>query len=370
MRRRHVISALAAAAAVLCVTTAAVGATSPRTPASIAGRAAAHGPSPVEFQAWLYPAPRGDPECAAAADVTHRGLAAGTVKVEYLDFDSRGQVVVNGAGSPSNACNGYSPANAAYLRARTANQYITVTVPSHAAERTLTSNPAKVAAGVRALTSFAVRVGFSGIDVDFENFWVWSGVDARNYYTFISALAHGLHAHGLTLQVDGPGDLSTPFNFGRVLAAGADQVVMMDYDYQDPSPVASTCPPITPLSWLRTMVRGALREIPASRRSRLVVGLPSYGYVASDRCQRIEGSVFFDTMRSEPGFASSAAEIARRRDGSSGEIRWHADGRFFDYVDQVALDRKLAVVVSLGVTKVSVWDLGGDNPWFAPSVTH
>ena len=36
---------------------------------------------------------------------------------------------------------------------------------------------------------------------------------------------------------------------------------------------------------------------------------------------------------------------------------------FHDYVDATALDGKLQVVESMGITDVSVWSLGGE-PWF------
>jgi hypothetical protein len=73
----------------------------------------------------------------------------------------------------------------------------------------------------------------------------------------------------------------------------------------------------------------------------------------------------FDQMKRESGFSSRPSVIAGRRDPGSGEIRWHSHGKFFDYVDQKAMDAKLAVVEKIGIHNVSVWVLGGDNPWFS-----
>ena len=69
-------------------------------------------------------------------------------------------------------------------------------------------------------------------------------------------------------------------------------------------------------------------------------------------------------MRKSPGFSTNPSVIASRRDASSGEIRWVSGGVLYDYVDSTSLTAKLKVLTDLGVTKVSVWSLGGGNPWF------
>jgi hypothetical protein len=100
--------------------------------------------------------------------------------------------------------------------------------------------------------------------------------------------------------------------------------------------------------------------------SRLVIALPSYGISAPDPCDlgAITGNIQFSAMKHSPGFSTDPATVAARRDPSSGEIRWVSGGTLYDYVDSTALNAKLAVLTSLGVSKVSVWSLGGRNPWF------
>jgi glycosyl hydrolase family 18 (putative chitinase) len=317
------------------------------------------------LQEWLYPGPAGTPTCSAAREFTDGRVRSGVLKPEYMDVDNAGTLELDRASQPGNACNGYSARNAALVRKWSSRQYMTVSLATLRQEEALTAHPAKVAAAVRRLASFVKSIRFTGVDVDFENYWSWTGRDAARYYAFLTKLATGLHAAGLRLQVDGPADLDTPFNYGRVLAAGADQVVIMAYDDEFGWPARATCVAITPLRWLRSVVTGALDQLRPAQRGRLVVGLPSYGYVAADRCQDITSNVSFAQMRREPGFSSAASVIARRRDAGSDEIRWRAHGKFFDYVDQHALDAKLAVVRSLGVRDVSVWVLGGGNPWFS-----
>ena len=323
-------------------------------------------PAPrMVFQEWLYPGPAGTPTCLAAREFSDGRVLHGVLKPEYMDVDNSGRLVMDLASHPGAACNGYSPRNAAEVRKWSARQFMTVSLATLHQEEALTSHPARVTAAVRRLTRFVKSVGFTGVDIDFENYWSWTGPDAARYYAFLARLARGLHAAGLRLQVDGPADLDTPFNYGRVLATGADQVVIMAYDDEFGWPPSSTCKAITPLRWLRSAVTGALHQIPAAERNRLVVGLPSYGYVASQRCQDITSNISFDQMKREPGFSSNPSVIAARRGSGSQEIRWSWHGKFFDYVDQQAMDAKLAVVRSLGIRNVSVWVLGGDNPWFS-----
>jgi spore germination protein YaaH len=101
-------------------------------------------------------------------------------------------------------------------------------------------------------------------------------------------------------------------------------------------------------------------------RTQMVIGLPSYGYSAPAACDtdEITGNIPNVTMQTMPGYSSKPATVAARRDPGSGEIRWVSGGTLYDYVDSTAMDAKLSLLERLGVTKVSVWSLGG-NPWFS-----
>lgn len=337
--------------------------------AAAAGAASVAGARPrahrITFQEWLYPGPPGSPTCLAPREFADGRVRHGVLKPEYMDVSNSGRLFMRPASRRSAACNGYSPRNAAEVRKWSRRQFMTISLDTLEQEEALTSSPAKVAAAVARLTSFVKSIHFNGVDVDFENYWSWKGPDASRYYAFLRKLARGLHAARLQLQVDGPADFNTPFNYGRVLATGADQVILMAYDDEFGWPPSTTCTAITPLSWLRSVITSARGQIPRAQRNRLVVGLPSYGYVASDRCQNITSNMSFDQMKREPGFSSRPSVIAARRDPGSEEIRWRWHGRFFDYTDQKAMDAKLAVVEKLGIRNVSVWVLGGDNPWFS-----
>ncbi|MFD3996007.1 ricin-type beta-trefoil lectin domain protein [Streptomyces sp. NPDC058548] len=365
-RRRVLVGGTAVAVVAASAFALSARATETAPPPAPAAPPAAATPATVGVQAWLWPGPKGSTTCSAPAEYADGRLKHGVLKPEYFTIDTTGRPVLLDASDPDYACNGYSPANAAHVKAHSSRQFVTVSLAQLVSERRLTGDPAKRAAAVKRLADFTEQVDFNGVDVDFENYWAWSAQDAANFYTFIGDLAKGLHARGLKLQVEGPPDITTRFDYGKALAVGADEVVMMAYDLQYQSPVGDTCLPFAPYDWTTHLLKGALAQIPADRRHRFVAGLPSEAYTASDRCQTIKGNQTIADMREAPGFSTDPKVVESRRDPNSGEVRWRAGGKFYDYVDQRGLDAKLKLARDLGAVNVSVWALGGDNAWFSP----
>jgi spore germination protein YaaH len=361
-RRRAIpVSVRTATAAALAATLAAC------VPAADATAPAAHPaahPVPA-LQAWIYPGSTGEPTCGAVGEYRDGRLKNGVLKPEYWDVDSDGTLALQTTADVP--CNGYSAANAADVKAHSAQQYTTVSAMDRATVAALVDNPARRSAAVGQLTSLVKRIGFTGVDIDFEDFWNWSAADESGYETFLAELARSLHSAGLKLQVDGPAELQdgdSPFNFAKVVKAGVDQLVIMDYGRQFNTEGATHCWAIAPDSWVRDVVRYAQSQVPD--KDELVIGLPSYGYIAPDPCDtgKVQDSVPMSTMSKQPGYSTDPATVRARRDSGSGEVRWSDHGMFYDYTDQAGMDAKLALLESLGVTHVSVWVLGG-NPWFS-----
>jgi hypothetical protein len=360
----------------LAVTTAAIASlaaglgTASATTAHQVRRAVSDAATIVQVQEWLYPGRAGSVTCSAPAEYADGRVQNGVLKAEYIDIDSSGNPYTLSASNAAYACNGYSAANAADVKAHSAQQYVTVSLADLPSEEALTGSPAKRAAAISTITDFVKSIGFTGADVDFENYWSWVGNDQANYYSFLTELATGLHANGLKLQVEGPPDTTTGFNYGTVLADGVDQVVMMAYDDEYQSPVGSTCLAFSPYAWMQDLLTSALAQIPAARQYQFVAGLPSEAYTATAKCQTIVGNQTVSDMATAPGYSTDPAVIASRRDPGSGEIRWSSGGAFYDYVDQTALDSKLQLARKLGITNISVWALGGGNAWFSANALN
>ena len=320
--------------------------------------AVARTPRPKTLEAWIYPSPSGQPACDTSSELAT--LAADPIailKPEYLYVSNGGQVVEETAtgGLP---CNGFSAANLAKVRAAAKRVYVTVSA-STPAVGALLDDPSRLRTGRQAIEHFVSANHLDGVDLDFEpNRWsapVW-----QSFMTFVSSIATSFRPSGRTVEVDLDAFTMTPWDAERyadVAAAGAHLVVMA---YDDEYNVA--CAPITPYHWLKAVTSYARSQVPLSS---LTIGIPAYGYLTATCSQiaDITDNVAYVTMEKEPGFPTTAAAVDALRDPSSGEIRWTSGKTRYDYVDATALNDKLEVVETMGVTDVSVWSLGG-QPWF------
>ena len=137
-------------------------------------------------------------------------------------------------------------------------------------------SPVLMAAQVAAIVALVQRDQYAGIDVDYENL---HAADRQAFSTFVTRLAHALHAQGKVLSVAvfaKTSDAGTdPRNVAQDYAAigrAADQVRLMGYDYH----WASSAPgPVAPIGWVRAVLRYARTQIPASK---IILGVPLYGY--------------------------------------------------------------------------------------------
>ena len=137
-------------------------------------------------------------------------------------------------------------------------------------------DPARRARHVAELVDLAHTHGYSGIDIDYENFR--SG-DRTTFTSFITELATALHSVGKTLSVDvfakasdrGYDQRNVAQDY-RALGQVADTVRVMAYDWHwstsEPGPIA-------PITWVRDVLRYAMTQIP---RRKIILGVPAYGY--------------------------------------------------------------------------------------------
>jgi spore germination protein YaaH len=263
---------------------------------------------------------------------------------------------------PDSTC---TAAFVADVKAHSAEQFATVSGMTTADVSAVVNSASKRSAAVSKLVSKINATGFTGVDVDFEDYWSWDATTLTNYKKFLTQLATALHASGRRLEVDAPAMVEDAdfYDLAGVAATGVDEIEIMAYDEEYDSTPGQKCLAITPYSWLTSVTKYAQSKVP--NPAQLVIGLPSYGYTAPAACDtsQITGNIANVTMQTMPGYSTDPATIAARRDAGSGEIRWTSGGTLYDYVDSTAMDRKLAVLKGLGVAKVSVWCLGG-NPWF------
>lgn len=328
-------------------------------PLTLLVRASAAGatPLPSTLEAWIYPGSLGGPTCDTPSELAALETdPIAILKPEYLDVSGSGKVLTETASELP--CNGFSQANLALVRAAAQRVFVTVSA-GNTGVRALLSKTTRLTSAEQAIKTFVSSNSLNGVDLDFEPDR-WSSTLWARYMSLVSDLAGSLAPSGGGVEVDLDPFTTTPYDAERyadLVAAGA-HLVVMAYDHEYDSP----CAAISPYGWLEQVVDYALSQVPSAD---LTIGIPSYGYFTTtcSKVSHVTSNVAYVTMEDEPGFSTNPAVVAARRDPGSGEIRWSAGGTFYDYVDATALNAKLQVVESLGITDVSVWSLGGE-PWF------
>ena len=235
------------------------------------------------------------------------------------------------------------------------------------------------------IVSFAREINADGIDIDYEQFafadnpTTWPTTSPA-WVTFIAELAEALHADGRTLTVSVPPiyDVTTTGEIGYwvydhgAIAEHVDAIRLMAYDFS-----TSSAGPVAPLDWTRDVVEGALKAVPVEHHSKLVLGIPAYGYnwvvgidgtcpadapgrtgVTSasidDLIARRGGTPAYDALSGEWTFtyelelSDAAASCVQRR-----EVRW---------IDAEGVRDRVHIARRAGFGGVSLWALGYDDP--------
>ena len=223
---------------------------------------------------------------------------------------------------------------------------------------------------VAAIVALVQRQQYAGIDIDYEDL---RASDRGAFTAFITQLADALHARGKVLSVD---LFAKPDNRGydqrniaqdyKAIGQVADQVRLMGYDYH----WASSGPgPVAPIGWIRTVLRYAKTQIPASK---IILGVPLYGYDWVD------------------GHATPVSWLQAFRLSRQYEVQVHFDAAsqspWFDYIDSSgrrhvvwfengpSTKLKFEAAESAGIGGVFVWMYGLEDTsiWTAlrQSVPH
>lgn len=306
-------------------------------------------------QAWIYP---GSPACNARNEFKD-GRKIHTLKPEYYTVTSSGDLQF--LTESSSGCNGYSASNAAEIKQYSTEQFVTVS----GGGKPLVTSATKRSAAVTTLVNFAVSSGFTGVELDFEGYGKWDATEYSGYVSFVTALGNGLRARGKKLMIDGPPIFSSQsqawykWKYEDFENLPIDYLLVMAYDYQ----YDYTCgQAIAPNDWVRNIVSWTKSKV--SNIDRIVIGIPSYGY---------SGTVdqWDVNVKTKALITSMSRFSAAVRQSSSYEMSFTNGQTVTFYQDTAGMNSKRALIESLGIKRVSVWHLGG-NDWFTgtePSFT-
>ncbi len=234
------------------------------------------------------------------------------------------------------------------------------------------SNPATRMALVRALVRIAAHPGYAGLDVDFESFaydpsHATTSEDrlATLYSRFIAETCRALHAIGRTCQVAvmartssartyAHGDIPTWLYDYRALAAVADRIQLMAYDYHSPGGSAG---PVAPLPWVKRVIAYAVTQ---GDPRHFELGVPAYGYDWSGRTSATavyagQVTALVDQVRARPQWNALAGEETFSYE--SHHLRhtvWVLNAR--------ADAERASLAARAGLSGVAVWAAGYEQP--------
>ncbi len=301
--------------------------------------------------AWMYP---GRPACVSSDEYSD-GRIINFLKPEYFTVTSAGQVKLLDVAYAG--CNGFSPENVASVQANSDYSFVTVSAGGDNVEAFFNSSPSNRSNAISTFVSFVVENNMTGVEIDFEGYGAWSSETYSGYKAFLQQLGDELHAANKQLMVDIPPIGTTleqsyyELTYQEMAALPIDYLVVMAYDYQYDYGAGKA---VAPNAWVRAIVEHAQKHISVDR---LVIGLPSYGYYGR------EGSYALTITASEV-VRAAAGNTSFSRDALSYEMKGTKNGISYVYQDQESLDKKRAMIESLGVKFISVWALGG-NEWFS-----
>lgn len=304
--------------------------------------------STIQYQGWIYP-----DNCEGQNFITNTRVP--TIKIQYM-LITNGQVLIL---TPRDyGCDTYTPEHAAFVKSRSDEQYVTVAGSSVVEMRKIWSDATQISNTVSTMVNFIKQIGFTGIDIDFEDYWSWSTTDYANYKLFINTLGESLRANRLKLAICTPylsGPYSLPYwNYNDFNALAVDYIVVMAYGNQYDIGAGNAA---APNAWLKNAITYIQTYI--TDKNRIVIGIAGdcYSGVTGSKTS-IEES--WDKIATPAnGFSSSIP-----RDPNSYEFLWTFGGKSFSCIDQAGMDMRLELLLSNGVKGVSVWFLGG-GAWFS-----
>ena len=223
------------------------------------------------------------------------------------------------------------------------------------------------------LVALAQHGGFDGINIDIENLTYSANIEeARaDFSSFIHDLAAQLHANGKKLIISVPGktDDSTnntwshPFDLAA-LGQDADYLQLMTYDqhgpWGEPGPVSGE-------DWVESCVVYASALVDPSR---LLIGLPAYGYDwdlnASDKTKKTFSAGDFSWTDVQSLLAKSTATAQWDAASQSPFLTYSENGHdhIAWYESAGSIQAKTKLIPKYNLAGFSMWSLGKEDQSF------
>lgn len=216
------------------------------------------------------------------------------------------------------------------------------------------NNKDKTDTFIVALVDAIKTLEVDGVDIDLEGI---KKEDKDTFSLFLSELAQKLHDVGLQLSVTVHAQTEKVAWIGvegqdlTRIADIADEVRIMIYDEHsagsEPGSIAS-------FNWIKNVARYNLSKMP---KEKIVIGIPSYGYIwTKDDAKGLQFDEF-NTYIKEENYTSV-------RDTLSGELVIKSQDFVGWLSDSEAMIAKINIFRSLGLNRFVIWHLGGMDEKF------
>ena len=303
------------------------------------------------LEAWIYP---GEPACGALTELSSKKVQVSTLKIEYFTLGTDG--VVKLLDEKSSGCNGFSTTSLNSFKQYAKEIYVTIS--GHHDDLVAMVKNKTAEKNVEIIVTFAKANQLSGVELDIEDFSAWSSADYEGFKWFVNLLGSKLHVSGMKLAIDGPAIANAEsqgwyrFKWDDFNNLPVDSFVVMAYDYQVDQGAGS---PITPSNWLSDVIVWTKTKI--NDDSKIVVGIPSYGYKATN------GSYTARILTAEEIRKNTTFDKEAVRDTESFELMQKGEKEVVVLCDKACMQYKKKLINSMGIDRISVWHLGG-NDWF------
>jgi spore germination protein YaaH len=226
---------------------------------------------------------------------------------------------------------------------------------------------------IDSLVNLALEGGYAGINIDFENLAYSADIeDDRSAFTlFIQDLAERLHAESLGLIISVPGKMDDslwntwayPFDLAA-LGEAADYLQLMTYDqhgpWSEPGAVAGA-------DWVEECLRYTTSLVDPSK---LLIGLPAYGYDWDLSASDLENEVYtasdFSWIEIPALLAKSGAESGWDPGSLSPFVTYteneHEHAAWFENAESIRI--KTSLVQQYNLAGLSMWALGKEDESF------
>ena len=210
---------------------------------------------------------------------------------------------------------------------------------------------------VENLVNLANKKGFGGWDLDFEQVYE---KDRENYSKFVSVLSENLHKEGLLLSVTVHAQTGSVYDWEgtkgqdiKSIGKYADFVRIMAYDFHNQDSLPG---PITPLSWLESILEYAVDVLPTEK---IVLALPTYGYDWSEaKVKPVQYTDAVDLLNQQ----GKSWERDKKSHALTGEYDAAGEKHTLWFEDADSLKKKIEIAKKFGIYQFALWRLGGEDP--------